>query len=127
VAALKLEGMARVGADIVARALREPLRIIAQNAGLEGQVVVNQVAEAKGDQGFDAVSETYGNLVERGVIDPTKVVISALVNATSIATIVLSTDALIADAPEREEAAAGGGHSHGGGGGMGMDDDDMDF
>jgi chaperonin GroEL len=126
VQALKLEGSARIGADIVARALREPLRIIAQNAGLEGQVVVNAVAEAKGDHGFDAVTETYGNLIERGVIDPTKVVISALVHATSIATIVLSTDALIADAPERDEAAAGGGHSHGGGG-MGMDDDDMDF
>ena len=88
--------------------------------------MVNEVAEAKGDHGFDAVTETYGDLIKRGVIDPTKVVVSALVNATSIATIVLSTDALIADAPEREEAAAGGGHSHGGGG-MGMDDDDMDF
>ena len=127
VQALKLEGTARVGADIVARALREPLRIIAQNAGLEGQVVVNAVMEAKGDHGFDATIETYGDLIEHGVIDPTKVVVSALVHATSIATIVLSTDALIADAPEREEAAAGGGHSHGGGGGMGMDDDDMDF
>ena len=128
VEALKLEGTARVGADIVARALREPLRIIAENAGLEGQVVVNEVSEAKGDHGFDAVTETYGDLIKRGVIDPTKVVVSALVHATSIATIVLSTDALIADAPEREEAfAGGGGHSHGGGGGMGMDDDDMDF
>jgi chaperonin GroEL len=127
VQALKLEGTARVGADIVARALREPLRIIAKNAGLEGQVVVNAVMEAKGDHGFDATTETYGDLIEHGVIDPTKVVVSALVHATSIATIVLSTDALIADAPEREEAAAGGGHSHGGGGGMGMDDDDMDF
>src|SRR6204780_1128109 len=127
VEALKLEGTARVGADIVARALREPLRIIAANAGLEGQVVVNTVAEAKGDHGFDAATKTYGNLIERGVIDPTKVVVSALVHATSIATIVLSTDALIADAPEREEGApGGGGHSHGGGG-MGMDDDDMDF
>jgi chaperonin GroEL len=126
VQALKLEGTARVGADIVARALREPLRIIAENAGLEGQVVVNEVAGAKGDHGFDAVTETYGNLIERGVIDPTKVVVSALVHATSIATIVLSTDALIADAPEREEGSPGGGHSHGGGG-MGMDDDDMDF
>ena len=124
--ALKLEGTERIGADIVARALREPLRIIAENAGREGQVVVNEVAEAKGDHGFDAVAETYGDLTERGVIDPTKVVVSALTHATSIATIVLSTDALIADAPEREEAAAGGGHSHGGGG-MGMDDDDMDF
>ena len=79
-------------------------------------MVVNEVAEAKGDHGFDALTETYGNLIERGVIDPTKVVVSALVHATSIATIVLSTDALIADAPEREEGApAGGGHSHGGG------------
>ena len=95
----------RVGADIVARALREPLRIIAENAGLEGQVVVNEVAEAKGDHGFDALTETYGDLIERGVIDPTKVVVSALVHATSIATIVLSTDALIADAPEREEGS----------------------
>jgi chaperonin GroEL len=128
VEALKLEDTARVGADIVARALREPLRIIAENAGLEGQVVVNEVVEAKGDHGFDAVTETYGDLIKRGVIDPTKVVVSALVHATSIATIVLSTDALIADAPEREEAfGGGGGHSHGGGGGMGMDDDDMDF
>jgi chaperonin GroEL len=126
VEALKLEGSARVGADIVARALREPLRIIAQNAGLEGQVVVNEVAASKGDHGFDAATETYGDLTKAGIIDPTKVVVSALVHATSIATIVLSTDALIADAPEKEEAAAGGGHSHGGGG-MGMDDDDMDF
>jgi chaperonin GroEL len=130
VEALQLEGTARVGAEIVARALREPLRIIAANAGLEGQVVVNTVAESTGDEGFDALTETYGNLIDRGVIDPTKVVISALTHAVSIATIVLTTDALIADAPEREEgAAAGGGHSHGGGmGGMGgMDDDDMDF
>ena len=89
--------------------------------------MVNEVAGAKGDHGFDAVTETYGNLIERGVIDPTKVVVSALIHATSIATIVLSTDALIADAPEKEEAGpGGGGHSHGGGG-MGMDDDDMDF
>jgi chaperonin GroEL len=124
VEALDLAGSERIGADIVARALREPLRIIANNAGLEGQVVVNAVAQAEGDHGFDAISETYGNLIERGVIDPTKVVVSALTHAVSIATIVLSTDALIADAPEPEEAAAGGGHSHGGGG---MDDDDMDF
>jgi chaperonin GroEL len=122
--ALDLAGSERVGADIVARALREPLRIIASNAGLEGQVVVNEVAQSEGNHGFDATSETYGDLIERGVIDPTKVVVSALTHAVSIATIVLSTDALIADAPEPEEAAAGGGHSHGGGG---MDDDDMDF
>jgi len=125
VEALKLEGTERIGADIVGRALREPLRVIAANAGLEGQVVVNHVVLAKGDDGFDATSETYGDLTKAGVIDPTKVVVSALVNAVSIATIVLSTEALIADAPEKEEAAPAGGHSHGGGGGM--DDDDMDF
>jgi chaperonin GroEL len=125
VEALKLEGTERIGANIVARALREPLRVIASNAGLEGQVVVNHVALAKGDEGFDATSETYCDLTKAGVIDPTKVVVSALVNAVSIATIVLSTEALIADAPEKEEGAPAGGHSHGGGGGM--DDDDMDF
>ena len=125
VEALDLHGSERVGADIVRRALREPLRVIAANAGLEGQVVVNQVTLAKGDEGFDATSETYGDLTKAGVIDPTKVVVSALVNAVSIATIVLSTEALIADAPEKDEAAPAGGHSHGGGGGM--DDDDMDF
>ncbi len=125
VEALKLEGTERIGAHIVARALREPLRVIAANAGLEGQVVVNHVALAKGDEGFDATSETYCDLTKAGVIDPTKVVVCALVNAVSIATIVLSTEALIADAPEKEEGAQAGGHSHGGGGGM--DDDDMDF
>ena len=125
--ALGLEGIERVGAEIVRRALREPLRVIAANAGVEGQVVVNHVAEAKGDLGFDAVSESYGDLTKAGIIDPTKVVVSALVNATSIATIVLSTEALIADAPEKEEEGAPGGHSHGGGGMGGMDDDDMDF
>ena len=128
--ALKLDGDAKLGARIVSRALREPLRIIASNAGVEGAVVVNAVVAAKGDEGFDAVTETYGNLPERGIIDPTKVVITALMNATSIATMVLTTDALVADVPERDEAGSAGGHSHGGGG-MGMDGmggmDDMDF
>jgi len=121
VEAIRLESDARTGASIVARALSEPLRIIASNAGAEGGVAVNRVAEESGDFGFDAESESYGNLSERGVIDPTKVVITALTNATSIATMLLTTDALIADAPEKEEPAAGG-HSHGG-----MDDDDMDY
>ncbi|MBV8301627.1 MAG: chaperonin GroEL [Candidatus Dormibacteraeota bacterium] len=116
--ALQLEGEAKVGASIVTRALREPLRIIAANAGLEGAVVVNEVVSRSGDEGFDARDEVYGNLLERGIIDPTKVVVTALTNATSIATMVLTTDALIADAPEREQPAAAA-HSHGGG----MDDD----
>ncbi|MBV8444858.1 MAG: chaperonin GroEL [Candidatus Dormibacteraeota bacterium] len=116
--ALQLEGEAKVGASIVTRALREPLRIIAANAGLEGAVVVNEVVSRSGDEGFDARDEVYGNLLERGIIDPTKVVVTALTNATSIATMVLTTDALIADAPEREQPAAAA-HSYGGG----MDDD----
>ena len=128
--ALKLDGDAKLGARIVSRALRDPLRIIANNAGVEGVVVVNAVIAAKGDEGYDAVSGTYGNLPERGIIDPTKVVITALMNATSIATMVLTTDALVADVPERDEPGAAGGHDHGGGG-MGMDGmggmDDMDF
>ena len=68
--ALKLDGDAKLGARIVSRALREPLRIIANNAGVEGAVVVNAVVAAKGDEGYDAVTETYGNLPERGIIDP---------------------------------------------------------
>ncbi|HEX6539856.1 MAG TPA: chaperonin GroEL [Candidatus Dormibacteraeota bacterium] len=123
VEALALSGDEKVGAQIVARALAEPLRVIAVNAGREGGVVVERVRAAEGNDGFDAVSETYGDLPARGVIDPTKVVVSALTNATSISSIVLTTEALVAEAPEKEEAAAGG-HSHGGMGGM---DDDMDF
>jgi chaperonin GroEL len=132
-----LTGDALTGARIVRRALQEPLRIIAANGGFEGPTVVHHVAELSGDEGFDARTGDYGNLVERGVIDPTKVVVSALSHATSIATMILTTEALIADAPEPEEddAGAGGhGHSHGGGmgdmgggmGGMGMGDD-LDF
>jgi len=126
---LKLDGDARTGARIVSRALSEPLRIIARNAGAEGGVVVGKVIDAGGDTGFDAVSETITDLPQRGVIDPTKVVVTALTNATSIATMILTTDALVAEAPEKEEPASpGGGHSHGGMGGMGgMDDDDFDY
>ncbi|MHB8719049.1 MAG: chaperonin GroEL [Candidatus Dormibacteria bacterium] len=137
---LSLEGDARVGAQIVRRALVEPLRVIAANGGYEPATVANRVSESSGDEGFDAATGEFTNLVERGVIDPTKVVVSALSHATSIATMVLTTNALIADAPEPEHDDAGGGHghSHGGGmggmgmggmGGMGMGgmDDDLDF
>ncbi len=100
-------------------------------------MVVNAVAELSGDDGFDVVAEEYGNLVERGIIDPTKVVITALTSAVSIATMIMTTEALVADAPEPEDDDENGhGHSHGGGGGgfggggMGGGfggDDDMDF
>jgi chaperonin GroEL len=136
---LSLADDAATGASIVRRALQEPIRIIAANAGFEGATVANHIGELSGDEGFDARTGEFGNLVERGVIDPTKVVISALAHATSIAAMVLTTEALIADAPEPEDDDEGGhhGHSHGGGmpgmggmggmgGGMGMGDD-LDF
>ena len=101
------------GVRIVRRALEEPMRQIADNAGHEGAVVVAEVANKEGAYGFNAQSEEYGDLVSMGVIDPTKVVRTALSNAASIATLLLTTDALVAEEPEEEEeAAAGHGHGH---------------
>ena len=100
------------GINIVRRALEEPLRTIANNAGHEGAVVVENVVSKKGNHGFNAREETYGDLVKMGVIDPTKVVRTALSNAASIAGLLLTTDALITDEPEEEEAPAAGGHGH---------------
>ena len=101
------------GVRIVRRALEEPMRQIADNAGHEGAVVVAEVADEEGAYGFNAQTEEYGDLVSMGVIDPTKVVRTALSNAASIATLLLTTDALVAEEPEEEEeAAAGHGHAH---------------
>ena len=101
------------GVRIVRRALEEPMRQIADNAGHEGAVVVAEVASQEGAYGFNAQSEEYGDLVSMGVIDPTKVVRTAISNAASIATLLLTTDALVAEEPEEEEeAAAGHGHGH---------------
>ena len=101
------------GVRIVRRALEEPMRQIADNAGHEGAVIVAEVASKEGAYGFNAQSEEYGDLVAMGVIDPTKVVRTALSNAASIATLLLTTDALVAEEPEEEEeAAAGHGHPH---------------
>ena len=100
------------GVRIVRRALEEPLRQIADNAGHEGAVVVAEVASKEGAYGFNAQSEAYGDLVAMGVIDPTKVVRTALSNAASIATLLLTTDALVAEEPEEEEEASGHGHGH---------------
>jgi len=117
---LKLEGDEGVGAAIVRRALEEPLRQIAQNAGLEGAVVVAKVRELKGDDGFNAQTEVYENLTTAGVIDPTKVVRTALQNASSIASLLLTTEALVSELPEdKSEPAGGGGGMPGGMGGMG--------
>jgi chaperonin GroEL len=120
VEALKETGDVQVGINIIRRALEEPLRQIAQNAGHEGAVVVARVRESKvAEEGFNALNEKYENLVEAGVIDPTKVVRSALQNASSIASLLLTTEALVSEIPEdKPEAPAGGGHGGGGMGGM---------
>ena len=115
--ALKATGDEAVGVEIVRRALEEPLRQIANNAGFEGSVVVAKVREMKAEEGFNALTDEYEDLVEAGVIDPTKVVRSALQNAASIASLLLTTEALISEIPEEKEekAAMGGGMPHGGG------------
>ncbi len=106
-----------VGVAIVRRSLEEPLRQIAGNAGLEGAVVVAKVREMKPEEGFNALTDEYENLVEAGVIDPTKVVRSALQNASSIASLLLTTEALVSEIPEEKEEKApmGGGGMPGGG------------
>jgi chaperonin GroEL len=117
---LKATGDEQIGIDIVKRALEEPLRLIATNAGHEGAVVVEKVRNNNNTHfGFDAQSETYGDLVEAGVIDPTKVTRTALQNAASIASLMLTTEALVCELPEKEDKNAGGGHGGPPGGGMG--------
>jgi chaperonin GroEL len=113
----KAEGDEAVGVAIVRRSLEEPLRQIAGNAGFEGAVVVARVREMKAEEGFNALTDEYENLVEAGVIDPTKVVRSALQNAASIASLLLTTEALVSEIPEEKEEKApmGGGMPHGGG------------
>jgi chaperonin GroEL len=105
---LKAEGDEQIGIDIVKRALEEPLRLIVQNAGEEGAVVAEKVrANSNPNFGFDAQSETYGDLVEAGVIDPTKVARTALQNAASIASLMLTTEGLVSEYPEKEEKHQG--------------------
>ena len=117
---LKLEGDQAVGLQIIKRAIEEPMRWIAQNAGQEGSIVVSKVKEQKtADEGFNAATETYEDLVKAGVIDPAKVVRSALQNASSIASLLLTTEALVSEIPEEKKEPAGG-HSHGGPGMGGM-------
>ncbi|HYH41829.1 MAG TPA: chaperonin GroEL [Burkholderiales bacterium] len=105
------------GIKIVLRALEEPIRQIAANAGDEPSVVVNKVLESKGNVGYNAATGEYGDLVEMGVLDPTKVTRYALQNAASIAGLILTTDAMVAESPK--EDGGHGGHGHGGMGGMG--------
>src|SRR6267143_2117079 len=113
---LKLGGDQQIGVNIVARAIEEPMRWIATNAGHEGSIVVQKVREMKETEGFNALTDTYEDLVKAGVIDPVKVVRSALQNASSIASLLLTTEALISEIPEEKKDSPMPG---GGGGGMG--------
>ena len=95
----------RAGVQIVRRAIEEPLRWIAENAGIEGSIVVQKVKEDRGAFGFNAATEVYEDLAEAGVIDPTKVVRAALQNAASVASLLLTTEALVAEKPEKKAGA----------------------
>jgi chaperonin GroEL len=114
---LKVADEQKFGVQIIRRALEEPLRQISQNAGLEGSIVVNKVREGKDDYGYNAATDQYGNLLSQGVIDPVKVVRTALQNAASVASLMLTTECLVAERPKDEKAGAGGGahagHGHG--------------
>jgi len=107
------------GIKIVLRALEEPARMIAYNAGDEPSVVINKVVEGKGNFGYNAATGQYGDMVEMGVLDPTKVTRCALQNAASVAALILTTDAMVAESPKDEGGHAGHGHGGGGMGGMG--------
>jgi chaperonin GroEL len=110
-----LHGDEKIGAQIVRRALEEPLRQIVGNAGEEGAVVVGKIHESKDDHyGYNAQTNVFEDLVKAGVIDPTKVTRTALQNAASIAGLMLTTEAMVSEIPEPKAAPAGGGH----GGGM---------
>ena len=102
---VKAEGDRQTGVDIVMKALEEPIRQIAQNSGQEGSVVVEKVKEGKGAFGFDADKEEYTDMIESGIIDPTKVVRFALQNAASVASLLITTEAIIAEKPKKEPAA----------------------
>ncbi len=105
---LSLEGDEAVGGLIVKRALEEPVRQLAANAGLEGSVIVERLRREKGPKGFDVASETYVDMFKAGIIDPTKVTRSALQNASSIASLLLTTEAIVTEIPEKEGSAPGG-------------------
>ncbi len=115
---LGLKGDEATGADIVSRAIEAPLRQLATNAGLEGALIVEKVKTSTGNQGYNIATEELTDLIEDGVVDPTKVTRSALQNAASISGLLLTTECLITDIPEKEEPV--GGHDHGMGGMGGM-------
>jgi len=115
--ALKLEGDEQIGVEIVKRAIEAPLRCLASNAGVEGSIVVQEVRKRKGNEGYNVATNEYEDLVKAGVVDPKKVTRSALQNAASIAGLLLTTECLITELPEKEKPAPAPG-DHGGMGGM---------
>ena len=115
---LKLTGDEATGAAIVARAIEEPLRQIAENAGVEGSIVVMKVKEGKATEGWDAAKDEYVDMFKAGIIDPKKVTRCALQNASSVAGLLLTTECMITDIPEKKEAAPAGAPGMGGMGGM---------
>src|SRR5262245_55657331 len=117
---LKADGDRALGVQVLRNALSVPLRTIADNAGYEGHVVLRKVRDAAGSKGFDASTGEYADVLEAGIIDPTKVTRAARQNAVSVATLLITTDALVADAPKDDAADAGGPPG-------GMSDDDMDY
>ena len=116
---IKLQGDEQVGVEIVRKALEAPARQIADNAGQSGEVIVEATRKQKKGHGYDALRGEFGDMFEKGIVDAAKVTRSALQNAASIAAMVLTTETLVTDIPERKES--GGGHGHGGGGGGDMD------
>jgi len=102
----------KIGVAVLRNALSAPLKQIARNAGLEGAVVLRRVLAEEGNVGFDVVAETYGDLYELGVIDPTKVTKAALANAASVAGILLMSDCLVTEAPEEDDEEEGHHHHH---------------
>jgi chaperonin GroEL len=118
---LKLEGDESIGVSIVKRAIEFPLRRLADNAGLEGSVILNEVANRKGNEGYNFATDRYEDLVKNGVVDPKKVTRSALQNAASIASLLLTTEVLVTEIPEKDKPAAGGPPGGGMGGMGGMD------
>jgi chaperonin GroEL len=117
--ALKLDGDEKIGVDIIKRAVEEPLRALAKNSGVEGSIAVQEVKKRKGNEGYNVATGEYEDLVKAGVVDPKKVTRTALQNAASIAGLLLTTECLVTELPEKEKAPMGGGHGGGGMGGMG--------
>ena len=108
---LKASGDEKTGVNIVRKAVEEPIRTIANNAGADGSVILDAVKKSPVGVGYDAQANEFGNMIEKGIIDPTKVVRSALQNAASIASMVLITDSLVTDIPEKDKTP----HMPGGG------------